>query len=192
MLEWSAVKDRKVTRVALSVYFPPVALPPFLWVTAHLNDVSTEGAPQALLFRIVELIIGEVPGVFHFRLRHVLKWGKADLSFKPFLYLWSELLLYHPVSGPCTLIISFCPIRTSPVSNDLHLSWSWRAYILCLPWWGSIPAVAHLLSLQSSPAGCGSFWLQFPSYSPLMGSGMSFPPFRQEFLKETTVRRCLK
>lgn len=43
-----------------------------LWTAAYLNDVATECPSQALLFRIVELIIGEVPGVFHFRLGHVL------------------------------------------------------------------------------------------------------------------------
>lgn len=57
---------------------------------------------------------------------------------------------------------------------------------LRLPWWHSVPAVAHLLSLQSSPAGCGSFWLPFPSCSPLMGSVMSSPPFHWEFLPKTT------
>lgn len=34
----------------------------------YLNDVATKRSPQALLFRIVELIIGEVPGILHFRL----------------------------------------------------------------------------------------------------------------------------
>lgn len=48
------------------------ALSLFLWATAYLNDVATERPPQALLFRIVELIIGEVPRVLHFRLGHVL------------------------------------------------------------------------------------------------------------------------
>lgn len=44
----------------------------FLCATANLNDVATERAPQALLFGIVELIIGEIPGVLHLRLGHVL------------------------------------------------------------------------------------------------------------------------
>ncbi len=43
-----------------------------LFASAYLNDVTTKGSPQALLFRIVELIIGEVPGVLDFRLGHVL------------------------------------------------------------------------------------------------------------------------
>lgn len=49
-----------------------LALSLLLWAGAYLNNVATEGPPQALLFRIVELIIGEVPGVLHFRLGHVL------------------------------------------------------------------------------------------------------------------------
>lgn len=40
--------------------------------TVHLNDIATKGPPEALLLRIVELIVGEIPGVFHFRLGHIL------------------------------------------------------------------------------------------------------------------------
>lgn len=40
--------------------------------TVHLNDIATKGPPETLLLRIVEFIVGEVPGVFHFRLGHIL------------------------------------------------------------------------------------------------------------------------
>lgn len=83
-------------------------------------------------------------------------------------------------------------MREGRFHTELFVIQTLFIFEVSLPWWGSIPAVAHLLSLQSSPAGCGSFSLQFPSYSLLMGSGMSFPPFRQEFLKETTVLEVTK
>lgn len=38
----------------------------------HLNNVATKSPPETLLFRIVELIIGEVPWVLYFRLGHIL------------------------------------------------------------------------------------------------------------------------
>lgn len=44
----------------------------FLTAQAHLNDVTTKGSSQALLFGIVELIVGQVPGIFNLRLGHVL------------------------------------------------------------------------------------------------------------------------
>lgn len=49
------------------------SLPDDLYLfVVYLNDVATEGPPETLLFRIVELIIGEVPGILDFRLRHIL------------------------------------------------------------------------------------------------------------------------
>lgn len=45
-------------------------------VAVYLNYVSTKGSPKALLLGIVKLIIGEVPGVLHLRLGHVLRWEK--------------------------------------------------------------------------------------------------------------------
>ena len=50
--------------------------------SVYLNDVTTKCPPQALLLRVIELIIGEVPGILHFRLRHVLRWQKQYFSLK--------------------------------------------------------------------------------------------------------------
>lgn len=46
----------------------------------YLNDVATKRSPQALLFWIVELIIGKVPRILHFRLRHILLEEKETLQ----------------------------------------------------------------------------------------------------------------
>lgn len=186
------------------------ALSLFLWAAAYLNDVATERAPQTLLFGIVELIVGQVPGVLHFRLGHILSWEKAYFPLKVIL-----------TSFTCTVKMRFSGASILSISSYQHLHYAafifliraafyhflfkWKLFqtqscteeadfVIChfhnqtcfrLSWWDSIPAVAHLLSPQSSPVGCGSFWLLIPSYSLLMGSGTSSPPFHQEFLHET-------
>lgn len=38
----------------------------------YLNDVASKGSSKSLLFGVVKLIIGEVPGILHLWLRHVL------------------------------------------------------------------------------------------------------------------------
>lgn len=38
----------------------------------YLDDVASKGPSKSLLFRVVKLIIGEVPGILHLWLRHVL------------------------------------------------------------------------------------------------------------------------
>lgn len=52
-----------------------------------------------------------------------------------------------------------------------------------------LPAVALLLSLQSSPRGCDSSWSPFPSYSPLMVSERSSPLSHREFLQKRQESR---
>lgn len=49
-------------------------------------------------------------------------------------------------------------------------------------WGDNLPVAARLLSPRFSQAGCGSFWLPFPSYSLLRGNEMLMLPFHLEFL----------
>lgn len=50
--------------------------------TFYLNNVATKSPPETLLFRIVELIIGEVPWVLYFRLGHILITQTPRLSVR--------------------------------------------------------------------------------------------------------------
>lgn len=38
----------------------------------YLDDVASKGSSKSLLLRVVKLIIGEVPGILHLGLGHVL------------------------------------------------------------------------------------------------------------------------
>lgn len=98
----------------------------------YLNDVATKGPPQALLFRIVELIIGEVPGILHFRLWHVLSWEKPYFSlkittFKPLLCLnwFVRIPKFHD-----SHMISFCGLRRTYSVNFIS---SYSSPSLCSP-----------------------------------------------------------
>lgn len=53
----------------------------------------------------------------------------------------------------------------------------------------TLPAVALLLSLQSSPRGCDSSWSPFPFYSPLMVSERSSPLSHRESLQKRQESR---
>lgn len=49
-------------------------------LTVYLNNVATKSPSETLLLWVVELIVGEVPWVFDFRLGHVLTTEKPRFS----------------------------------------------------------------------------------------------------------------
>jgi len=49
----------------------------FTSLIPHLDDVSSKAAPQPLLFRVVELIVRQIPGIFNLRLGHILDQSKT-------------------------------------------------------------------------------------------------------------------
>lgn len=55
-----------------------------LLVDSNLDNIAAKGSAKALLLGIVKLIIGEVPGIFHFWLRHILEWKHGQKNTSEF------------------------------------------------------------------------------------------------------------
>lgn len=85
----------------------------FTSLIPHLDDVSSKAAPEPLLFRVVELIVRQIPGIFNLRLGHILDQSKTKCHT---LHTSST---FHIPAFFSSLHISFFFI--SPV--EVHLWW---------------------------------------------------------------------
>lgn len=64
-----ARKDLPISSIRTKQWFPPATEKNAIF---YLDNISSKGASKTLLFGVVIFIIGEIPWIFHFWLRHVL------------------------------------------------------------------------------------------------------------------------